>query len=225
LDGQRVLREVSRDLRITYDLQPHQKVLREINVRTAEMVRRSVSASFANFNVRTAEMVKRSVSAPLRDLRYHVLRQTSTFAIRDLSHSIAQAFEAQDIASHYSDSWGLYRAPSFRTSAQRSFPKSSPTFGPIMISPEDREAPFDYHPKLQGWIIPETATNSRVAAIDVEELVNVVFAYALGIAQHHRTRVLLTVVGKHGGTFLIRAAENTAGGTAGGLLVYWLLNR
>ena len=57
--------------------------------------------------------------------------------------------------------------------------------------------------------------------MEVEELLAEVYAYALGIAQHHRTRVLVNVVGKHGGTFLIRVAENTVAG----LLVYWLLSR
>jgi ABC-type tungstate transport system substrate-binding protein len=89
-----------------------------------------------------------------------------------------------------------------------------------VISPDDAALSSNYHPDLQRWLIPETATDSG-DAIDVEELVNVVFAYVLGIAQHHRTRVIVTVVRKHGGAFLIRVAENTVAG----LLVYWLLSR
>jgi hypothetical protein len=109
---------------------------------------------------------------------------------------------------------------SFRTPALQSLLKSATTFGPIVISPDAGDAPFDYHPDLQGWLIPETATESG-DAIDVEELIKEAYAYAVGIARHHRTRTLLTIVGKHVSAFMIRVAENAVGG----LIVCWLLSR
>jgi len=149
-----------------------------------------------------------------------VLMQHRMIGNLGLSSSVAQAFKLQGIASAYSSAWSLHRAPPVRTPALQSFLKTTTTFGPIVISPDDEAPPSNYHPDLQGWLIPETATESG-DDIDVEELVNAVFAYTLGIAQHHRTRALLTVVGKHGGAFLIRVAENAVGG----LVVYWLLSR
>jgi hypothetical protein len=236
---------------MNYHLRQHQKMLRDvidtdqmrrtlqvsmartIGVQSAEMLRMSVYRSLAKFSedLKTSGVVSESISRGLSGfngnlarnvarMQSDVLRQTSTFAIRDLVRSVAQAFEAQGLASAYSDAWSLHRVPSFRTPTQNSVLKSTPTFGPIVVSPDDEAPPANYHPDLQGWLIPETATDSG-GTIDVEELVAVVFAYALGIAQHHRTRVLVTVVGKHGGAFLIHVAETVVGG----LILYWLLNR
>jgi hypothetical protein len=126
-------------------------------------------------------------------LQSDALRYGRIFGNLGLSSSIAQAFKMQGLASAYSAAWSLHRVPSVRMSAIQSFLKVAPTFGPIVISPDDDSAPFDYHPDLQGWFIPETSTDSEEAT-DVEKLVTAVFAYALGIAQHHRTRVLVTVV-------------------------------
>jgi hypothetical protein len=147
-------------------------------------------------------------------------RYGKMFGNMGLSRSVSQALKMQGLASAYSSAWSLHRVPPMRTPAIQALLKSMPTFGPIVVSPDDAAPPSNYHPDLQGWLIPDTATDSG-DAIDVEELVDIVFAYVLGIAQHHRTRVLVTVVGKHGGTFLIRVAENTVAG----LLVYWLLSR
>jgi hypothetical protein len=198
--NERMLRSVQVSAaRIAGDVRTAEMVRRSVstplanfNVRIAETVRRSVSAPLADFNLRAAEMVRRSVSAPLADFSSHVLRQTSTFAIRDLGYSIAQAFEAQDIASAYSEGWRLRVMPYTRTSALQSILRVTSTFGPIVVPPDyDYEAPFDYHPDLQGWRIPETATESG-EAIDVEELWAAVVAWAQGIAVHHRTEVLST---------------------------------
>lgn len=152
-------------------------------------------------------------------------------AVRDIGSSVAsQMYEIQsassrgskmqEILSAHNDAWRIRRVQTLRTPALQHALKSTPTFGPIVVSPDDTAPPSNYHPDLQGWLIPETTTDSGDDK-DVEELVAVVFSYALGIAQHHRTRVLVTVVGKHGGAFLIRVAENTVAG----LLVYWLLSR
>lgn len=212
LDGQRALREVSQGLRMNYDVQQHQKMLRDINVRTAEMVRRSVLPSLADFNVRTAAMLRRSVSPPLADFSSHVLRQTSTFAIRDLSYSVAQAFKIHGLVSGYSAEWRLQIVQSIRTPAIQSLLKSAAAFGPIVVSPDFADdAPFDYWPDLQ-WLFPDTTTEPG-DTIDVEELWEEVVAFAQGIAHHHRAKVLLSVI-SNGTRFLIRVSRHPAGAQA-----------
>ena len=102
---------------------------------------------------------------------------------------------------------------SIRTPALQSFLKSATSFGPIVISPDyEDDEPFDYHPDLQGWRIPETATKSG-EVLDDEELWTAVVAWAQGIAVHHRTKVLLSVMG-NGGGFLIRVCKHPVGGQA-----------
>ncbi len=151
-----------------------------------------------------------------------MMKQSRMLGHLGLSSSIAQVFESQGLASANIAAWNLRRVQSVRTPALQSFLKSATTFGPIVISPDDEDTPFDfdYHPDLQGWLIPETATESG-DAIDVEELIAEAYAYAVGIAQHHHTKALLTIVGKHGSAFMIRVAENVVGA----LIVYWLLSR
>jgi hypothetical protein len=68
-------------------------------------------------------------------------------------------------------------------------------------------------------LLPETATNSG-GATEVEELWVKVVAFAQGIAVHHRTKVLLSVIGKDGRSFLVQAASTVVGG----LILYWILH-
>src|SRR5215207_1902041 len=36
--------------------------------------------------------------------------------------------------------------------------KAATTFRPIVVSPDyEDDAPFDYHPDVQGWLLPETS--------------------------------------------------------------------
>jgi hypothetical protein len=36
--------------------------------------------------------------------------------------------------------------------------KAATTFGPIVVSPDyEDDAPFDFHPDVQGWLLPETS--------------------------------------------------------------------
>jgi hypothetical protein len=149
-----------------------------------------------------------------------VLKPFTLFGSPDLSRSIAQAFKAHGLDSPNSPAWRLRRVQSLRTSTLRSFLKATPTFGPIVVSPDyEDDAPFGYHPDLQGWLIPETATESG-GAINVEELWTVVVAYTQGIAVDHRTKVLLSVIGTDGRSFLVQVA----GTVVGGLILYWILH-
>jgi hypothetical protein len=110
---------------------------------------------------------------------------------------------------------------SIRTPALQSLLKTTTAFGPIVVTPEfEDDTPFDYWPDLQ-WLLPETTTEPG-DAIDVEELWAEVVAIARGIAHHHRTTVLLSVMG-NGTRFLIRickhpvAAEAIGGGIGGSI--------
>ena len=153
-------------------------------------------------------------------LQSDVLKQARMLGSLGLSSSIAHAFEAHGLDSAHSAAWTLRRVQSLRTSTLRSFLKTAPTFGPIVVSPDyEDDEPFHYHPDLQGWLIPETATESG-GAINVEELWTVVVAYAQGIAVDHRTKVLLSVIGKDGRSFLVQVA----GTVVGGLILYWILH-
>jgi hypothetical protein len=91
-----------------------------------------------------------------------------------------------------------------------------------VISP-DEDAPFDfnYHPDLQGWLIPETATESG-GAIDEVELKAEMVAFVMGIARHHHTKALVRGVGKHGVTFLILVAGGALSEVVGQAIWYWL---
>jgi hypothetical protein len=149
-----------------------------------------------------------------------VLRQVRTLGYPSLSSSLAQAFKSYGLDSAYSAAWSLRRVQSFRTPALESMLKTATTFGPIVVSPNYEDAPFDYHPSLQGWLMPETATESG-DAIDVEKLWAVVVAFAVGIAQHHHSKVLLRVMREDGRGFLIQVASTVVGG----LILYWLLHR
>lgn len=105
-----------------------------------------------------------------------------------------------------------------RTSALLSTLKAATTLGPIVISPDyEDDAPSDYHPDLQGWLLPETATESG-DAIDVEELRIQMVAIVVSIARHHRTKALIRGLGKDGRTLLIQVA----GTVIGTYICYWL---
>jgi hypothetical protein len=147
-----------------------------------------------------------------------VLKQARIFGHLGLSGSIAQAFALRGLDSANSAAWSLRSVLSFRTSALQSTSlKAATTFGPIVVSPDyEDDAPFDYHPDL-GRLLPETATESG-GATEVEELWDVVVAYAQGIAVHHRTEALLSVMG-NGTRFVIRVCKHpaAAGAIGGGI--------
>ena len=176
-----------------------------------------------------SESMSRGVSGLNRDLaglnyshpllQPNMQRHDRVFGNLGLSSAIARVVKSHGLGSATA-AWSLQRVQSSRTSALQSILKSATTFGPIVVSPDyEDDAPFDYHPDLQGWLIPETATESG-DAIDVEELIAGVYAYAVGIAQHHRTSALLTIVGKSGLRFLVRVPDHVVGG----LILYWILH-
>jgi hypothetical protein len=194
----------------------------------AEMNRAGLYADLAKHVV--PEFARRGLPGLARNLaslndysrmQSDVLKPARMLGALSLSGSIAQAFEAHGLDSARSAAWTLRRLRSLHTSPLRPVLKAAPTFGPIVVSPDyEEDEPFHYDPDLQGWLIPETATQSG-DAMNIEELIAEAYAYAVGIAQHHHTRALLTIVGKHGSAFMIRVAENVVGG----LIVYWLLSR
>jgi hypothetical protein len=57
--------------------------------------------------------------------------------------------------------------------------------------------------------------------VDVEELWAEMVAFVMGVAQHHRTKVIVRGVGNDGRTLLIQVA----GTVIGTLIVYWLIHR
>jgi hypothetical protein len=154
-----------------------------------------------------------------------VLKQGKMLANLALSGSIAQAFESRGLDSTNGVAWSVRRALSFSTSALQSTLRATTTFGPIVVSPDyEDDAPFDYHPNLER-LLPKTATESG-AVVDVEEMWDVVVAFAQGIAVHHRTEALLSVMG-NGKRFVIRVSTHptvagsvagTFGGAAGGVM-------
>lgn len=202
------------------------------DVRSVEMVRRSVSAPLAqiNENFRASRVISESVrrglpgfSGNLAGLSYHArmqseaLRYGRMFGNLGLSNSIAQAFKAQGLTSAYGAEWRLQIVQSIRTSALQSLLKTAAAFGPIVVTPDfEDDAPFDYWPDLQ-WLFPDTTTEPGDAT-DVEELWAEVVAIAQGIAHHHRTKVLLSVMG-NGTRFLIRVCKHpvTAEALGGGI--------
>src|SRR5215212_5209757 len=123
-----------------------------------------------------------------------------------LTSSIAQTFQLHGLDPANSTAWSLRRVQLIRTSALLSTLKAATTFGPIVISPDyEDDAPFDYHPDLRGWLLPETATESG-HALDVEELRIQMVAIVVSIARHHRTKALIRGLGKDGRTLLIQVA-------------------
>jgi hypothetical protein len=150
------------------------------------------------------------------------LRYGKMFGNLGVSSSIAQAAraaQAQSFASINSADWSLRIVHSFRTPALQSILNSSTTFGPIVVSPDDEALPSNYHPDLQRWIIPETATKSG-EAIDVEELLSQVFTFAVDKARQYRSDASISVVGKSGLRYLVRVSESVVGG----LILFWLLH-
>jgi hypothetical protein len=195
------------------------------DVRAAEMISRAdVYASLASLRAShvLSESVRRGLPGLLSGtftglnnyprMPSDVLKQARTLGYVGLSSSIAQAFEAHGLASANIAAWSLRPVQSLHTPALRSVLRAATTFGPIVVSPdyEDDES-FDYHPDL-GRFLPETATKSGDAT-EVEELWDVVVAYAQGIAVHHRTEVLLSVMG-NGKQFVIRVCTHPAAASA-----------
>jgi hypothetical protein len=143
--------------------------------------------------------------------------QSDMLGYRSLRRSIAQAFESHGIDSANIAAWSLRRVQAIRTSALPPILKAATTFGPIVVSPDyEDDAPFDYHPDL-GRLLPETATNSG-GATEVQELWAEVVAFAQGIANHHRTKVFLSVM-TNGTRFVIRVSKHpaAAGAIGGGI--------
>jgi hypothetical protein len=138
--------------------------------------------------------------------QFDVLRYGKMFGNLGLSSSVAQAFEAHRLASPYSEGWRLQAMRFTRTTALQSILRSSTTLGPIVVEPDyEDDTPYDYHPDLQ-WLFPETATESEDAVV-VEETWAKVVAVAQGIAVHHRTKALLSVM-LNGREFLIRVCNH-----------------
>jgi hypothetical protein len=186
----------------------------------AHGVARSVAPSLARSMAQSmAQSVAPSLARSVTPSMARSIESLRSAAMSSLSSSITQSFEVHGLDPAHSASWSLRRVPSVRTPALQSFLKAATRFGPIVVTPdyEDDEL-FDYHPDL-GWLLPETAAESR-DAIDVEELWNVVVAFAQGIAVDHRTKVLLSMIGEDGRSFLVQVA----GTVAGGLILYWILH-
>jgi hypothetical protein len=101
----------------------------------------------------------------------------------------------------------------------QSFLHSSTTLGPIVISPDDEDVPFDYQPDLQGWLIPQTATVSG-EDIDVEELRAQLVAIVRSLIQGPRARAVVRVVVGYSIAFLIAVTSQVAGEA----IWYWLLH-
>ena len=239
-DAERLLRS-SYSPSMNYEVRRLQKMLRSIridpmppslqgsmvpiigDVRSAEMIRRTgVNLSLAVF----PETVRRGVPGLSGNftglsnyprMQSDVLKQGRMFGNLALSGSIAQAFKLQWISSAHSSAWSLHRVPSVRTPALQSLLKSVMTIGPIVISPDDEDVPLAYQPDLQGWLIPETATDMK-DDIDVEELRIQMVATVVRIARDHRTKALIRGLGKDGRTLLIQVA----GTVIGTYIWYWL---
>jgi hypothetical protein len=228
-DAERLLRS-SYSPSMNYEVRRLQKMLRSFRIdpmlasfqdSIAHGVARSVAPNLAQS---MAQSVARSVAPSLaRSVTPSMARSIESLrsaAMNSLTSSITQSFEVHGLDSASIAAWTLRSVQPIRTSTLRSFLKATPTFGPIVVSPDyEDDAPFGYHPDLQGWLIPETATESG-GAINVEELWTVVVAYAQGIAVDHRTKVLLSVIGKDGRSFLVQVA----GTVVGGLILYWILH-
>jgi hypothetical protein len=202
------------------------------DARIAEMGRTIAYTSLTRVRdtLRTSNVLDESMrrvlpglSRNLADLSYYaltqsdVLKQARTLAYLGLSSSIAQAFEVHGFDSASIAAWSLRSVQSIRTSALPPILRAATTFGPIVVSPDyEDDAPFDYHPDL-GRLLPETATNSG-GATEVQELWVEVVAFAQGIANHHRTKVFLSVM-TNGTRFVIRVSKHpaAAGAIGGGI--------
>jgi hypothetical protein len=179
-----------------------QSVARSVTPNVAQSVARSVAPSLAR-------SVTPSMARSIESLR--------SAAMSSLSSSIAQAFEVHGFDSASIAAWSLRSVQSIRTSALPPILRAATTFGPIVVSPDyEDDAPFDYHPDL-GRLLPETATNSG-GATEVQELWVEVVAFAQGIANHHRTKVFLSVM-TNGTRFVIRVSKHpaAAGAIGGGI--------
>ena len=157
---------------------------------------------------------------------YPLQPQSSVLMLRNMLGSIlpsthvARAFEAHGIDSSYSADWVLRIVRPFRTPAMQSILNSSTTLGPIVISPDDEDVPFDYQPDLQGLIIPQTATVSG-EVVDVEELRAQMVAIFRSVAQGPRTKAIVRGVGTYSIVFLIAVTSQVAGQA----IWYWLMHR
>lgn len=226
-DVQRSLRDLSRPYSVKDVLRRYREMLREVSGVAKMQKSLQVSAASAAGHVRAAEVVRRGVYAPLADLDSLARLQTGALrqqvrALGDLGRSSvwSHALGLQELTSTYDDAWRIQAVQSLRTPALQYILKSSTTYGPIVISPDDEDPPFDYHPDLQGWLLPETATHPG-GAIDVEELLGQVFDFAADVAQLYDSRVSVSIVGKSGLRYLVRVSETVVGG----LILFWLLHR
>lgn len=130
-----------------------------------------------------------SAARPKIDIRPWFNGQTSNVG---LGAEVARAFQTRGLDETLGAAWTLRRVWFGSNPAVRFMLNNTTSFGPIVIPPDyDDDAPFDYHPDLQGWPIPETAR-------DPEELWAEVVAVAKGIARHHHTEVLLNMMGRSG---------------------------
>jgi hypothetical protein len=102
-------------------------------------------------------------------------------------------------------------------SAFRSIIRTTTTYGPVVITPEEDVPPPDYTPSLQGWLIPETGRSS-VDTIALEDVWLEVCAFGKGLARHHHTKVVIRIIGKYGPSFLVQ----TASGVTLILIANWL---
>lgn len=141
-----------------------------------------------------------------------------------LANSVAGAFRFHGLYETHGATWNLRRVLLGNNPALRSILKNATIFGPIVVPPDyEGDTPFDYHPDLPGWLIPGTDTESE-EDFDIEECWAEVVAFAQGIAGHHRTEVLLSVMSGDR-RFVIRVVKHPAvavtvagavGGAAGG---------
>src|SRR5215208_1726428 len=212
VDAQRVLRDSSNVASVSNVLRQYKQLARDLSgidrtrqykqlardLSRMDWMRRSIQGSMvpAIGDVWAAEM----------SLSNYARMQSDMLGYRSLRRSIAQAFESQGIDSANIAAWSLRRVQAIRTSALPPILKAATTFGPIVVSPDyEDDAPFDYHPDL-GRLLPETATNSG-GATEVQELWAEVVAFAQGIANHHRTKVFLSVM-TNGTRFVIRVSKH-----------------
>jgi hypothetical protein len=186
--------------------------------RLQEMLRSSgIDRRLASFQGSIAHGVAQSVARSVTPSMARSIESLRSAAMSSLSSSIAQAFEVHGFDSASIAAWSLRSVQSIRTSALPPILRAATTFGPIVVSPDyEDDAPFDYHPDL-GRLLPETATNSG-GATEVQELWVEVVAFAQGIANHHRTKVFLSVM-TNGTRFVIRVSKHpaAAGAIGGGI--------
>jgi hypothetical protein len=180
----------------------------------AQSVARSVAPNLARS---MAQSIAQSVARSVTPSMARSIESLRSAAMSSLSSSIMQSFEVHGFDSASIAAWSLRSVQSIRTSALPPILRAATTFGPIVVSPDyEDDAPFDYHPDL-GRLLPETATNSG-GATEVQELWAEVVAFAQGIANHHRTKVFLSVM-TNGTRFVIRVSKHpaAAGAIGGGI--------